>query len=156
MSGFFKSLRFDDGSPWTGRTKQNETRTLVVKEPATVEDRVDFYSIEGNYSLYAGRLQEAIGHFQELIRLRPELWHPHTALGAAYLRLNRFNEAATEFERAFPQWLQYGDRRGQVIAIDLARAYVALGSDADAGRVMRAAGIPENEIPERLDRMKRK
>jgi protein O-mannosyl-transferase len=47
-----------------------------------------------------GRLDEAIGHFQTALRLRPGFAEAHANLGIAYERQGRLDEAAREYETA--------------------------------------------------------
>src|SRR5687768_4236347 len=80
---FLDSLRFEDGRPWVGRAKRDDTRTIVVRDIATREDLIKFHDREGNVHLGRGNAAEAIPPLEALTRLVPERWQPHAALGAA-------------------------------------------------------------------------
>lgn len=58
---------------------------------------------EGNlgFALFqAGRVPEAIRHYEAALRLRPDYAEAHYNLGTAWLRLNRTGEAIAEYEAA--------------------------------------------------------
>ena len=156
LSSFFGSLQFVNGSRWVGRAKTSDVRTVVVKAVVSLQDQVHFYDLEGNYHLGRGHYAEAIRNLERLVVLTPDRWQSHAALGAAYIRSGRYREAAASLERALPGWLLFPERRGDIVANDLARAYVALGQDADAARVLRSAGVGQADIQSRIERMKAK
>src|SRR5215471_496762 len=156
LSSFLGSLQFRNGSRWVGRAKRTDVRTVVVKDVVSLQDQVLFYDLEGNYHLGRGNYAEAIRNLERLVALTPDRWQPHAALGAAYFRSGRYREAAASLERALPGWLLFPERRGDIVVNDLARAYVALGQQGDAARVLRAAGVGEADIQGRIERIKAK
>ena len=50
--------------------------------------------------LQTGRTQEAIGHFEEALRINPDSADAHYNLGAALARLGRVPEAIAQYEQA--------------------------------------------------------
>jgi hypothetical protein len=71
-------------------------------------------------------------------------------LGDASLRLNRYAEATIELENAWRVMRRH--RSG--VPIRLALAYVGVGDEVNAARVLREDGVSEPRIPSRLDRFR--
>ena len=153
---FLEALRLKDGRSLVGRARDKDTQRLVIRPVTTFEDRIRFHDLEGNFSLGNADYAQAISHLEQLIRLAPGKWQAHAALGAAYLHLDRYPEAVASLERGFKGWLGLSDRRSDVVPNDLARAYLASGRDVDAERVLRAAGVPERDLSERVRMLKQK
>jgi predicted Zn-dependent protease len=106
--------------------------------------------MEGNDYLRKRRPYDAIRLLEPLAHEVPDDWQAHMALGAAYLQTKQYEPAVAVLERALPTWQRFPERRGNVVPNLLARAYVGLRRIVDATRVLRNAGVPENEIPTRL------
>jgi Flp pilus assembly protein TadD len=47
-----------------------------------------------------GNLQEAIGHFERALRIKPDFADAHNNLGVALIRLGRVQEAIRHWEQA--------------------------------------------------------
>ena len=60
-----------------------------------------------NYSIM-GQYEKALAEFQEALRLDPDSVNGYAALGDAYLRLNRLDEAKVSFDQAFAHKLDSG------------------------------------------------
>jgi tetratricopeptide (TPR) repeat protein len=150
LSGVFRELQREDGSPWVGRAKMEETRHLEIRPVSTMADRAAFLGVEGNFWLGKHDAGRALPYLDELVRLKPEDWRANAAVGAAYLRLRRYSDAAVFLERSLPGWLRLTERRGDLVPNELASAYLVLGREAEAIRVLRAAGLTATQIPERL------
>jgi len=78
------------------RNDETLWRTVLMRFP-------DFAT--GHYSLgfalaHAGRTQEAVGEYQEALRLKPSMAEAHNNLGVAFLQLGRPQEAVAECEQA--------------------------------------------------------
>lgn len=85
--------------------KQLEKRIFIETEISNRGSksslRPEFYR-RGYIALRSGNSEEAIANFQEAIRQSPPTWHIDTyedCLADAYLKLDRFDEAAAEYER---------------------------------------------------------
>lgn len=72
------------------------------------------------------------------------------ALGDAYLRVKRSAEAIVEFENA----LRVMTPHRPAVPMALAYAYVAVGDESNAARVLREAGVSESRIPSNLDQFR--
>ncbi len=61
----------------------------------------------------AGRLKEAISHFEEALRLRPEYGNAHYGLGVALAKEDRLPEAISQYEAALR--IQYDPELQQLV-----------------------------------------
>jgi predicted Zn-dependent protease len=124
--------------------------SLVVAPAATAQERAAALRAAGNTALRGNRPTQAV---QALQRARAEDPTDHlsmVALGDAYVRLNQYKEAIVEFENA----LRVMPRHRSGVPMRLAMAYVAVGDDVNAARVLREDGVPEQRIPSDLDRLR--
>ena len=154
MRRFLATLSGESGAPWVGRGKRQETRWLTIASIETDEDRAVFHEVEGNFSLGDGRPQDAIRHFEEVLRIRPDSWHPRASLGAAYLRVGRFAEAAAAFEQSMPGWAKVRSHVGDFVPNGLASAYLRLGRAEHATRVLHQIGLSEEAVQERIQHLR--
>ena len=112
---------------WTraGVYKNEETlwRDNVAKNPAA---EVAHYNL-GLALKHRGRFQEAIGHFEQALQLKPDSADTHNNLGATLWQVGRAQEAMGHYELALR------------IKPDSAEAHYNLGlASAQAGRIEEA------------------
>ncbi len=101
----------------------------------------------GEVELDAGRVAEALGHFEEAVRLFPERGKFYNNLGLAYLRADRPHEAVEALERGISLGIR--DRR---IYRNLAKARLATGEPGLALEAYRkAARASPRHAPTRFD-----
>jgi tetratricopeptide (TPR) repeat protein len=149
-------LKTADGSLWSGQVKLVDQRQIIVREPRTKEELTKYWRKEGNDRLGKDQPLEAIRFLEPLAQELPDDWQAQGALGQAYLETRQYERAAAAFERALPGWLRFPERRGDLVPNALARSYLALRRDADAARVLRSVGVPENEVVTRLEALRRR
>ena len=65
----------------------------------------------GNIYIYKGRIDEAIGRFQEAVRLAPDYSRAHNNLGSALMLRSRIDEAIHHFREAVRLDPDYGMAR---------------------------------------------
>jgi len=82
----------------------------------------------------AGDVQGSIAHLRRALEIDPDYMEAHNNLGARYMRLGRFEEAAAEFRRAMEL-----DPAAEKAFANLAGALLLLGRDAEAEAVARRA-----------------
>ena len=70
-------------------------------------DSIPLVNMGSNYSVM-GQPEKALTEFQEALQLDPDNVTIYAALGAAYLRLNRLDEAKVTFDQAFAHKLDSG------------------------------------------------
>ena len=148
----------------TYRDAETLWRDVLAKNPASWMAHANL----GRELLRAGRGVEALPHYREAARLRPDLATPHAGLGAALLQAGDSEGARAAFERALAvdadhwpaqrrlaalRWRE-GDREAAVLhyeaaariaprdadsRVALAQAQAAVGREADAEQSFRAA-----------------
>lgn len=78
--------------------------------------------------LRQSRLQEAVGHYGQALRIEPDYAEAHTSLGVALAQLGRLQDAAEHWETALRIQPDFGPARS-----NLARARAGLAGGAAAG-----------------------
>jgi tetratricopeptide (TPR) repeat protein len=124
-----------------------------IQEVVTREQQIEFHNREGSRHRRDGDTTAAIRHFQESLRVEPDQFQALSALGVLYVHLKRYRDAIPLLERALPWYLKLRERRGGVPEL-LAAAYLAIGRDADAVRVLRSVGYTDAAIAERVERLR--
>ena len=82
----------------------------------------------------AGDVQGAIGHLRKALEIDPDYMEAHNNLGARYMALHRFEDAAAEFGRATEL-----DPAAEKAFANLGGALLMLGHDAEAEAAARRA-----------------
>jgi hypothetical protein len=130
------------GEPFGGRIERTTTLTLAIRAPASPAEVSRRILTEANYAMVQGRDHDAVAGFRELLAVDPENPEAQAGLGDAYLKLRMYRDAAEAYERIRPEALTDYN----YISGSLALAYVALGDDASASRVLRSAGLSERDV----------
>lgn len=84
-----------------------DSETLFRHALASTENNDFAHANLGETLLGQGRLDEALGHFQEAVRLRPDFIGAHINLGATLQRKGLLDQAAGEYQEALrlkPDW----------------------------------------------------
>jgi tetratricopeptide (TPR) repeat protein len=71
----------------------------LFKQAMRIKPAVVYYSL-GSLLLEVGRVSEAIGEYQEALRIAPDYAKAHNNLGAALARMDRTSEAIDQYRQA--------------------------------------------------------
>jgi Flp pilus assembly protein TadD len=124
--------------------------SVIVAPPTTARERAAAFRLAGTVALRGNRQAEAVQAFQRARTADPADHLSMIALGDAYLRVKRYAEAIVEFENA----LRVMPPHRPAVPMALAYAYVAVGDESNAARVLREAGVSESKIPSDLDQFR--
>jgi tetratricopeptide (TPR) repeat protein len=131
------------GQSWGGTASRRASVSVIVAPPATARERAAAFRAAGTIALRENRQAEAVQMFQRARAADPSDHMSMSDLGDAYLRVKRYAEAVVEFENA----LRVMPRRGHSpVPMQLAQAYVGLGDELNATRVLREQGMSETKI----------
>ena len=109
--------------------------SVVFNLLASVGQCADWHYELGGMLFRQGRLQEAIGHYDQALRLKPDFAEAQNNLGVALAQLGRMPEAVERFEQTLH------------IKPDYAEAHYNLGlALADLGRLTEAIGHYEQAV----------
>ncbi len=86
------------------------------------------------HTFEAGDIQGSIAHLRKALEIDPDYMEAHNNLGARYMALNRFEDAAAEFRRAIKL-----DPAADKAFANLAGALLLLGRDTEAEAAARRA-----------------
>jgi Flp pilus assembly protein TadD len=122
----------------------------ILAEASSIQSRKVKYRIDGHRDLSEGRPAEAVQKYRALIELDPSDRSAYAPLGEALIASGQFREAVKALEIALPSSL-----RGETSLVPdtLAYAYVVLGDEGNARRILRLSG-PERDVESRLSRLK--
>ena len=112
------------------RSEQRLWADTVAKNPANGRAHNNL----GKAIFSAGRSAEALGHYEEAIRLQPKGAEPHYNLGLALAHLDRFAEAIREYQTALRLQPNYAAAHN-----NLGNAWLATGRWAEASEQYEAA-----------------
>ena len=135
------------GQPWSGTTPGRGRVSVLVAPPTTARERAAAYRLAGSIALRGKRQAEAVQALQRARTADPTDHMSMVALGGAYLQVKRYAEAIVEFENALRVMPQ--GRSG--VPMHLALAYVGLGDELNATRVLREHGMLESRISSELN-----
>jgi Flp pilus assembly protein TadD len=146
LASAIPALTTDGSAPWRGRAVTAWTVTFSIVEPTTLTERKTSRRIDAAEALAAGRPQVAVEHYRAAIQLDPADTTAQGGLGLALVAARQFKEAIAPLEAALPSAL----KEKSSIPDTLAYAYVSIGDEVNAARVLRLA-LPEHLVQERLD-----
>jgi hypothetical protein len=136
------------GQSWGGTASRRASVSVIVAPPATERERAAAFRSAGAIAIRENRQAESVQLFQRARSADPSDHLSMIALGDAYLRVKRYAEAVVEFENA----LRVMPRRGRSpVPMQLALAYVGLGDELNATRVLRELGMSETKISSELN-----
>jgi tetratricopeptide (TPR) repeat protein len=81
---------------------------------ASVDHYTDAQNSLGSELFKAGKTTEAIGHYQQAVRLRPEYAEAHYNLGVAFAQLGRLPEAIDQYQQALQLKPDYAEARNNL------------------------------------------
>lgn len=122
---------------------EEQYQAVVSLAEATAQDRAVAHYQMGRIASLGGDHQGALERFGEARKLAPEMWQVGIAYGNALLRLERYEEAASEYQR-----VSEADPKNPIARIYLAEARMRSGRWAEA-----LAGLEKDlqELPESIE-----
>jgi tetratricopeptide (TPR) repeat protein len=138
-----------DGRSWRGRAVTEGKLTIQIADGTTLAARKAERAEQAARSLADGQPQAAVGHYQAMVQADPTDRAGYAGLGLALVAARQFKEAVAALEVALPSAIQ----EKSSIPETLAYAYVAIGDQANAARVLRMV-VPESQVTARLDRLR--
>jgi tetratricopeptide (TPR) repeat protein len=136
------------GQSWGGTALRRTSVSVIVAPAATARERAAAFRGAGTIAIRENRQTEAVQMFQRARAADPSDHMSMIHLGDAYLRVKRYAEAVVEFEnalRVMPRWGR------SPVPMQLALAYVGLGDELNAARVLREQGMSEPMISSELN-----
>jgi hypothetical protein len=140
------------GEPFGGRVERRAEERLAIRAPKSSAEVGLRILTEATYALVEGRDRDAVASFQELLALDPGNAVALAGLGDAYMKLRMYREAADAYQRIRPESLTAYN----YIPGSLAFAYVALGDETSASRVLQDIGISGRELQEMLTELRQR
>jgi tetratricopeptide (TPR) repeat protein len=131
-----------DGSAWKGRALPHTVLRLVVRSADSSVERTRMHWNMGVIAVAENRSADAIEHFRAALRESPDDVSAFAGLGNAYLMQNRYREAIDAYERAWPRLA----RAHSGVPMSLALAYLGVGDEPNARRVLTNGGRTDAEI----------
>jgi hypothetical protein len=147
-----RGSRSDDGRPWNGHLFGSEmTVSLVVGPPSgDLRERTAALRQAGRAADANNQTDEALRIYQAALALDPNDFRALLAVGDLYLRLRRYSDAITALQ---PLTRNRPSERSATPYM-LARAYLAVGDDANAVLTLRNAGIPAGQIQSNIQNLR--
>jgi tetratricopeptide (TPR) repeat protein len=108
------------------------------------------HEIAARYAISQQSYDTALAEYQEMLDLDPANAALKLRQASILLILGRFRESIARYEEALPVVAQRLDPE----RFNLASAYVSLGDEAGATRVLRLSGVPEAEIRLQMDKLR--
>jgi hypothetical protein len=139
-----------DGIPWRGRAVVEGKLTIHVADGNSLTARRAGHMARASDAIAAGTPFVAVAEYRALLQADPTDWRTgYAGLGLALVAARQFKEGAAALEVVLPLVLN----EKSSIPHDLAYAYMALGDEANASRVLRMV-VPESQLTARLERLR--
>lgn len=148
MTSALRTLSSGTG-PWRGRAVAQGKLSIVIAEGDSADSLKKVHAIRGAEALVNGQPEAAAEQYRMLLQIDPTDPAGLAGLGLALVAARQFKEGAAVLESVLPSIL---DKRS-LIPETLAYAYMALGDEANAARVLRLV-VPESQLTSRLDRLR--
>jgi hypothetical protein len=139
-------VRAVDGTRWNGRALRSTTLHVAVVLPTTPDARLAMFRARAVAAMTENQPAEAVLAYQNGLEISPNDVSLLAGLGNASMLLNRYAEAIPALERALPAFIGAHSELPNLLTI----AYISLGDEANAIRVLRRAGTSENRMPAQL------
>ena len=135
-----------DGSAWNGQALKGTVLHVIVRPPGSSAERAGMHRWLGFTATTDGRPSDALREFTAALMESPDDLDALVGLGDAYLMQNRYREAIDAYERVWPRLTQRN-----MVGMLLALAYVAVGDEQNARRVLRSStGRSETDVTNQL------
>jgi len=137
------------GERWPGRFVSANTFKLTIAEPRNRVDQVDRWAQLALSALLDKRPAEASGLYLKALALAPDDARLLVGLAETYVDQHRFREAIPILERFLPA---IGERSSVPLLLTL--AYVGVGDEANAARILRRGGRSETDTQREIVRFR--
>ena len=117
---------------WAG--KKEEANRLALRAAEMVTGDANTYYLAGNALAERGELEEAIGQYQQALRIDPNYLEVHNALGANYQRLGQPQMALEHYQKALEIRPSFAPAQSNLGAF-----YLSQGKTEEAARHFEAA-----------------
>jgi tetratricopeptide (TPR) repeat protein len=146
------AVRTRDGSRWAGRVLSEGfwPFALRVQPGVTPAERARYHVLVGAEAQRLRQFEMALLSYQRAAEIDPTDGVATVRMADMFLRLARYKEAIPLYEAASTR----GSSEARALASFLAQAYVGVGDDTNAVRVLRAAGRSEEQVSTELDNMR--
>lgn len=148
VAAFETAIRRVDGTAWRGYTNANRRiqRVVTIQRPRNAEEQLAAHMADATLALGRGDRQASLEALLKALAVDPGNGYVRQRLGLAYLGLGRYQEAVQVYESliggvAAP---------GRVIARDLAKAYLGVGDEGNAVRVLRMSGVSKEAMRDEI------
>ena len=151
LSQLAGTARDDTGRRWTGRHIPETSITVVVAPPRGARERSAAFLLEGRRATRAKRPLDALSAYVRATEADPTDLAARTALGTAYLQMARYPEAIVQLEEVAAHVRADGH---SPVPEQLAYAYLAVGDERNAMRVLRNTGAAEASVKSTIERFR--
>jgi hypothetical protein len=149
IAGALRTLS-SDGIPWRGRAFVERKLIVEVGEGNSLAARRAGHIARAADAIAAGTPLVAVAEYRALLQADPTDWRTgYAGLGLALVAARQFKEGAAALEVVLPSALNEKNS----IPHSLAYAYMALGDEANASRVLRMVYSSES-LTSRLERLR--
>ena len=141
------AVRKADGAVWKGRSSLGAWKLrLTVRPPTTAGERVGMHRWMARDAERRRAYDEALDAYSRLIAENPTDRDAKLNQADVLMILRRYREAIARYEEVLPAFSNTMTAHRSY----LARAYVAIGDEGQARRVLRQGGLPEGTVDDQL------
>jgi hypothetical protein len=143
-------LKSSGGAPWTGRAERTGRWTVKVQPPTTTDEVARLHHIRASGLMLQQRHREALEEYRQALKAAPHSDSALAGMAVAHMALREYRLAVPLLEKVVPRF------RGGTTTLPqmLARAYMKLGDEKSARRVLRDEGWPEPAIAAEIARQR--
>ena len=152
MQNLERAVQRSDGGVWTGRIPgKGGAIGMVLTAPVQRSDVVAMHTAVANDAMRYGAYEDALSAFERAVAADPTATTARTGVAAMNVALNRYSVAVSVLERLLAE-KPAGDTRP--ISEMLASAYVGVGDEQAATRILRNLGWPEERVSLKLEQIR--
>jgi tetratricopeptide (TPR) repeat protein len=152
LRDFRAVVRDRDGVVWNGRVPENGTREFVVRVelPTSKQEQALRYILDADEKAGHDQYAAALEDYSRAADVNPEDLSGLYGMAHMYRLLSRYREAIVLYEKIRNSTPGANER----LPFFLALAYVGASENARAIDVLRTDGVPESEIPIRMQELR--